>query len=399
MGNRRFRSWSRSKPVKILTLDTTAHDLPWPLFGQGLEALTKEEPKRYSYSFFDEATFLKRATIRDRIITRGLDWVTINVEKPRARVIAYEIASLVRYRRHAVRCPDLNRALLAAVRTFLPDVVLVVMGFHIWPRTLDRIKKDTGALMVNYATDDPFNMRTSTQDLRDCIPLYDIYACTRKAMMKDISRAGCCNVQYTQFGYHPTVHFVETPETEAERRRFASDVAFVGEGDADRVPFFRTLIEAIPNLNLALYGGLWGLNRALRRYYRGSARGRDFRMALGGARIAVNLLRAQNRDDHVMRTFEGPACGAFMLNQRTEEQMALFEEGQDAAYFESPEELVNKVRYYLGNDSERERIRKNGHTKTIEGNHTYRDRLMEILREINPGIEKNSNAADPSFQG
>jgi hypothetical protein len=110
--------------------------------------------------------------------------------------------------------------------------------------------------------------------------------------------------------------FAEAPATAEERNRFAADVAFVGEGDGDRRPFLRTLLKALPDLDLALHGGLWELNPTPRRYHRGTVRGRDFRLALGGPKVAVNLMRAQNRDDHVTRSFEGPACGAFMLNEQ-----------------------------------------------------------------------------------
>lgn len=375
--------------MRILLFDTSAHALPWPLFLQDLGQLTTERPDHYAYSFVDEAAFLEPRSIGNRVLTRGLDWFTINVEGRRTRMLAYETAArFLRYRRHAVRDTDLNRRLQEEAKTFAPEVVLVVMGFHIWPRTLAAIKQETGALIVNYATDDPFNERTSSRDLREAISLYDVYACTKKATMEDVARAGCPNVQYVRFGYHPSVHFVETPATAEEQKRFAADIAFVGEGDADRVPFFRALMKAIPNLNLALYGGLWELSPVLRRYYRGTVRGREFRLALGGAKIAVNLVRVQNRDDHVMRTFEGPACGAFMLSERTEEHLALFAEGREAAYFESPQELVEKARYYLANDSDRERIRKAGYRKTIAGSHTYRDRLMQILQMVQPAAAR-----------
>jgi spore maturation protein CgeB len=258
--------------------------------------------------------------------------------------------------------------------------VLIVMGFHILPETLRTIKSETGATLINYATDDPFNERTSRQNVREAIPVYDVYACTKRAIINDVTRAGCSNVQYVRFGYQPSLHFVETPLTSKEQNRFTADVAFVGEGDGDRLPFFTALTKAIPDLNLALYGGLWGLSPTLRRYHRGTVRGRDFRLALGSAKIAVNLVRMQNRDDHVMRSFEGPACGAFMLNERTKEHLALFVEGREAAYFESPEELVQKTRYYLDNEEEREQIREAGWQKTTVGGHTYDDRLRQILR-------------------
>jgi spore maturation protein CgeB len=384
-----FAQVNGEQVVRILLFDTSAHGSPWPLFLEGCEALTKPKSDYYAYRFVDEAAFLEPQSIGNRVLTRSLDWLTINVGQQRARMFAYEgAARFLRYRRHPKRYTDLNRSLLEEARKFAPHIALIVMGFDISPETLRAIKRDTGAVLVNYATDDPFNERTSSRNVREAIPLYDIYACTKRATMDDVARAGCRNVQYVRFGYHPSVHFVETPATAEERNRFAADVAFVGEGDGDRLPFFRTLMKSIPDLNLALYGGLWDLNPTLRRYHRGTVRGRDFRLALGGAKIAVNLVRIQNRDDHVMRSFEGPACGAFMLNERTEEHLALFAEGREAAYFESPEELVEKTCHYLNNDAEREQIRSAGWTKTITGGHTYRDRLMQMLHMVQPAVSR-----------
>ena len=385
--------------MRILLFDTSAHGLPWPLFLQDFEALTKTKTGQYAYRFFDEAAFLEEQSIVNRALTRVLNWLTINVAQRRARMLAYEAAArFLRYRRHPVRYTDLNRRLLEEANKFAPQVVLIVMGFPIAPETLHAIKRETGAVLINYATDDPFNERSSPRNVREAIPLYDVYACTKRAIMDDVARAGCGNVQYVRFGYHPSVHFAEAPATAEERNRFAADVAFVGEGDGDRRPFFRTLMKALPDLNLALYGGLWDLNPNLRRYHRGTVRGRDFRLALGGAKIAVNLVRAQNRDDHVMRSFEGPACGAFMLNERTEEHLALLAEGREAAYFESPEELVEKTRYYLNNRAEREQIREAGWKKTTTGGNTYCDRLMQILLTVQPAASiKDTGRAETAL--
>jgi len=375
--------------MRILLFDTSINGSPWPLFVPEFEALTRSNPGQYLYRFVDEAAFLEPPSIANRALTRSLNWLTINVAQRRTRMLAYEAAArFLRYRRHPVRYSDLNRHLLQEARTFAPQAVLIVMGFHISPETLYAIKRETGAVLINYATDDPFNARTSSRNVREAIPLYDVYACTKRAAMDDVAKAGCANVQYVKFGYHPSVHFVDTQATAEERNRFAADVAFVGEGDGDRLPFFKTLIKAIPDLKLALYGGLWDLNPTLRRFHRGTVRGRDFRLALGNAQIAVNLVRVQNRDDHVMRSFEGPACGAFMLNERTEEHLRLFAEGREAAYFESPEELAEKANYYLSHDREREELRKAGWKKTTTGGNTYRDRLMQILLTVQPAVSR-----------
>jgi spore maturation protein CgeB len=378
--NRRLGVHART-PARILLFDTTAHGAPWPLFLEDLRGLAHEDPKRVGWRFVDEGRFLAPRTLGNRVATRLLDWVTMNVRNRSRRAIAYRAAAkILRYRRHPVLSAALNHELMREAAAFRPHLLVVLMGFHIEAGVLAAIRRETGAIAVNYATDDPFNPRTGTPELLRSIPEYDLYATTRRAVVPDLKRAGVRDVRYVRFGYKSSAHFFDPPAVQNEWKRFAADVAFAGEADADRLPFFRSLIGAMPDLNLALYGGLWNRDRQLGRYFRGPVRGRDFRMALSGAKVVVNLVRKVNRDDHVMRTFEGPACGAFMLHERTESHLEVFREGKEAAFFESSDELIDKVRYYLSHEHERERIRQAGHARTLSGGNSYRDRLEEILQ-------------------
>ncbi len=345
----------QSIDMRILLFETTAYYPSSPLFLEALQQIVSRQPQQHQYSFIDEARF----------------------QRTRRSLVA-------RIGRRLLRCPPvdrtaLNQALLEGAISFRPDLILICKGAFISPKTLAHIKRTTEAALINYATDDPFNPRVSTPDLVDAIPLYDTYVCTKRGIMVDVAKAGCPSAIYVPFGYKPAVHFPEAPTTSEEHRRFDSDVAFIGGCDDDRVPFFKTLVEAIPTLNLALYGGFWDRKRDLRRYWRGFAVGRDFRLALGGTKIAINLVRRANRDGHTMRSFEIPACGAFMLAERTSEHTALFAEGHAAAYFASPKELVEKVQHYLANEDERTAIAGMARTTVTTGHHTYHDRLCSIF--------------------
>jgi spore maturation protein CgeB len=360
-------------------VDTTLHQSPWPLFVDALQEMSDEGI--CAFRFLNEAQFLLARTLKSRILTRLVDHITLKVKDVATRQRASQLVSrLFHYRRHGLQISAFNKALLAAAESFNPNVIIVVMGFYVTPLALKQLRRVSERVIVNYATDDPFNSRLSGHNVTESISCYDLYASTKKGIMDDVLRSGCPSVHYIPFAYNPSVHFPEPPLTPEEQRRFRSDVAFIGEADADRLPFIQRLAAAMPELNLALYGGMWERHQSTRRYARGIVRGRDFRMALGGTKIAINLVRRGNRDDHVMRTFEAPACGAFVLNEKTPEHLSLLRENREAAYFGSATELVENVGYYLSRDGERERIRAAGYQRIVSGRNTYKDRLSEILQ-------------------
>jgi spore maturation protein CgeB len=197
--------------------------------------------------------------------------------------------------------------------------------------------------------------------------------------MEDVKAAGCNNVVFVPFAYKPTVHYPDTPENSDERRRFACDVAFVGTCDKDRFPYFTSLMTSMPTLHLKLFGSYWDRIASLKPYYAGFAAGREFRLAVSGAKVSVNLVRRANRDGHVMRSFEIPACHGFMLAERTAEHLEFLSEGRDMACFSSFQEFRDKIEYYLSEQSERVSIARAGHMRVTTGEHTYKDRLATVL--------------------
>ena len=335
--------------MRILLVDTTLYRPTTPLFLDAVAA------SGHPYRFVDEGPFL--APLEHSLIHK----------------VAYRLLQ-----RRPLSYWRFNRTLRREARRFRPDVVLIVKGTYVAPGTLRAIKRETGAFLVNYATDDPFNPAHSTPDLLASIPRYDLYCSTKHAILGDLREAGARRVAHLFFAYRPDLHFPEPPVSDEERLRFSSDVAFIGGADRDRTPY-ASAIAGIPGVTLALYGGYWDQYPPLRPHARGFVVGREYRLALGGTKIALCLVRHANRDGHVMRTFEIPACGAFMLAEDTEEHRRLFTEGVDAAFFESPEDLAAQVRHYLAHDSDRRRIAIAGHLHITGGGHTYRDRLAEIL--------------------
>jgi spore maturation protein CgeB len=98
--------------------------------------------------------------------------------------------------------------------------------------------------------------------------------------------------------------------------------------------------------------------------------------------IALHFLRHGNRDEQDSRTFEIPACKIFMIAEKSLLHLQLFKENEEAVFFETKEELLEKVKFYRDNNEERERIAKNGYTRCISSGYDHRTRMEKVVQKI-----------------
>jgi spore maturation protein CgeB len=273
--------------------------------------------------------------------------------------------------------------ILQMARDHAPDLILSIQGSCITAETVQRLKETTSAPLLNYSTDNPFNPSASTPYVQQSLPLWDVYATPRAHTIPELKRHCKGMVTYLPFGYDPALHFPESGIAPLEALRFSSDLVFIGTCDSDRVKLLKFLASQT-NFSVRLYGGgrRYKLVKALRANHRGFAEGRDYRLALTCSKICLSMMRRCNRDTHVMRTFEIPACGAFMLAERTEEQCEMFAEDRECVFFSTPEELLDKASYYLKHDEARRKIARAGFDRVTSGGNSYRHRLATLLERV-----------------
>ena len=70
--------------------------------------------------------------------------------------------------------------------------------------------------------------------------------------------------------------------------------------------------------------------------------------------------------------------GGFLLSNFQSDFLEAFIPGEDFDYYESKEDLLSKIDYYLTHEKERQEIASNGHRK-ITGSHTYRHRIRTMI--------------------
>jgi spore maturation protein CgeB len=82
-----------------------------------------------------------------------------------------------------------------------------------------------------------------------------------------------------------------------------------------------------------------------------------------------------------MRLFETTGVGAFLLTDNEHKLSDLFVPDREAVTYSSPEDAIQKIEWYLGNDREREDIAAAGRARTMSV-HTYRQRAAQIMEYV-----------------
>lgn len=87
------------------------------------------------------------------------------------------------------------------------------------------------------------------------------------------------------------------------------------------------------------------------------------------------------KDDINMRVFETLSTGSFLLTNWIPTLGDLFEDGKHLVTYKSLDEMVEKAKYYLEHEEEREKIAQAGYQEFI-AKHTYKHRVESILSRV-----------------
>ncbi len=277
-----------------------------------------------------------------------------------------------------------NRALVRAARDFRPDLVWVDKGPWIHARTLRRLRRGGACRLVHYTPDAAFVFNRSRHFDR-AASVYDLLITNKRYELDHYRDHGAREVVHLPSGFDLELHrpLRLSPD---EQQRFACDVAFIGIYAPGRERYLAPLVAR--GVDLAIWGNGWHdrcRDARIRGCYRGSAlSGDDYARGLAGAKIGLGLLSPLVPDRSTTRSVEIPACGTFLLAERTEEHQSLFEENQEAALFDGEDELVEKVGYYLEHGAERRRIAAAGRRRCLESGYSYQHQLRSLLRRLGP---------------
>lgn len=274
-----------------------------------------------------------------------------------------------------------NGALVAACARHKPDLVLLWRTPWIDPLSLWLARAAGAGKIALFNNDDPFGPdrdRRIWRRFRAAIPHADLSFAYRPLNLAEYRAAGAREVSVLRSGFHPLRH---RPVQVAQEH----DVVFIGHCEADeRLDALDALLQRT-SLSVKVHGTGWdGLLRkrpAERLLPIAPAFGEEYVRAIAAAKIALVFLSKRNRDEVTQRCFEIPAIGTLMLAPRTAEMLAMFREGEEAAYFSSVDELVQQAERYCAGDALRARVAAAGRARVIADGHDLVSRARQVLRD------------------
>ena len=235
-----------------------------------------------------------------------------------------------------------------------------------------------GVRTVNWLSDDPWNSANRNSFFLPTLKHMAAVFTPRHANIDQLRAHGAKRVEYMPFAadqrFFKPMPYADLADIEAE-----IDLLFVGGADVDRCQSLKAVVES--DVNLTIYGDYWHKNVRYRAVALGIASPEQINVASQTAKVCLILVRRANRDGHVMRSVEAAASGACMLVEHTAEHEALFgTDGECVRYFYADAEILPKTQALLANPEERHRLRQNITQKMRTDKHSYRARVLEMLR-------------------
>jgi len=294
----------------------------------------------------------------------------------------------------------INESVLAGAAELQPDLVWADKQEFLRPDTLQKLR-ESGARLVSFTPDPYFTLSWKRTPLMDAaMQEFDAFVYCKSYEKKAYEATGK-EVIYMPLGYCDEVH---RPLVSADSR-WQCEIGFLGGWEPRRERYLNRV--AVAGNDLKVWGGYWDFLNDGRRTFRRSiilrqlagnesfkihrnpalgaclqgdeVYGDDYARALTGAKISVGFLRKVCPDQHTTRTFEIPACGSMLLADRTEEHQEFFKEGQEADYFGSEDELVDKIAFYVKNPEVRERVALAGIKRSHDGGYSYLERMRALF--------------------
>jgi spore maturation protein CgeB len=256
-------------------------------------------------------------------------------------------------------------------------------ALFIWPETLKKIRNVNNSVLIHYTPDFQIIWQRSRHFIKS-IPFYDVVFTTKPFELDLYKKLGANKVYLTYQAYDRNRFYPREP-LEQNFTKYKADISFIGHYEKYRADCIKAIVDS--DIKVKVWGEHWQRYAKWHPWARNVVMGRSiiceqYCIALSSASICLGFLSKFMPETTTTRSFEIPACGTFMLAERTNEHLEFFEEGKEAEFFSSTKELVEKAHYYLEHSQKRMEIAAAGLKRCINSGYSFQDRLTDILEKV-----------------
>lgn len=261
--------------------------------------------------------------------------------------------------------------LARAIAHGAPAIVLVLGGQQLGPAAVAALKRESGAVWVNWFCDEQATRATIAQ----LAPGYDVVFVAGSAVAEELDGPGMPPVAYLPPGCDPSVH-----RPMRSRDQFRANVVFVGTATPHRERLLSDLVE----FGLAIWGPGWRKTK-LRDYCRGELLDQsDYVRAYAGASVAVNLQSREAAEGDLgcnRRLFELAAIGVPQVVEDRPDLHRHFREGSELLVARTPAELKALSAEALHDRAWAEQVAAGARQRALT-EHTYMHRMRALLAAV-----------------
>lgn len=260
-----------------------------------------------------------------------------------------------------------------------PDILFVNSNFEYWGDFLTSIKKHVKKICTWLSCPFPTNLSFQEIDLVYTLfpPHYELF------------RQNKINAKLVTAGFDSDILY----HIKANNQHNITFVGGIGAHHKKRTQF---LIEISKQLNIEFWGyGFQSSNPiknlyknlitgfAFKNSFRGLAWGIDMFSVLSTSKITLNVHGDIAKNHSVnMRLFEATGVGTLLITEHNKNLKNFFVPGKEIVTFNTAEDAIEKIKYYIENETERDKIAKAGQQKTLN-NYNYKILIKDYISDFN----------------
>jgi spore maturation protein CgeB len=283
---------------------------------------------------------------------------------------------------------EIDRKLVKLATQFMPDLILVLKGEMLLPKTLRKLKTiSSKPVLANWWVDSPILQDDKHKWLiyPYCVPHYDSIFIFDRAYFTPLKELGAKKILFLPCAADPAKYHPENLSCN-QQSQFSCNICFIASYYSNRG---KTIAPFLSVPGLAIWGGGWAeflkskdidnTNNIVRGEYLPVE---DVNRAYQAAQFVLNSHHSQTKRGGLnSRAFEIPASGGAQLMDYVPEMEDLLKPGEEVIVYRSPEEGASLAKEFIKDPGARDKIARAGYERVM-AEHTYTHRMKTILNNI-----------------